>query len=69
LAKKSKPKKATAKSLPCGCPFVQNKKWEVSETRLRLRQRTLLFPFSVPHKRQRQSGLESKATTCWRLSN
>ncbi|MFZ6816335.1 hypothetical protein ACO0K3_17820, partial [Undibacterium sp. Rencai35W] len=51
-------KKATAQSLPFGFPFEQVKKWEVSETRLRLRQRTLLFPFSNLLKRQRHSGLQ-----------
>ncbi|MDE2428916.1 MAG: hypothetical protein KGM99_09325, partial [Burkholderiales bacterium] len=32
-AKKSKPKKATAKSLPCGFPLLQVAKWESFETR------------------------------------
>jgi hypothetical protein len=33
FAKKGKPKKATAPSLPFGFPFVQVKKWEMSTTR------------------------------------
>jgi hypothetical protein len=61
FAKKSKQKKATAQPLPFGFPFVQYKKWETGETRLRLRQRPFLFPFSVLHKRQRHSG--------WQVNN
>ena len=33
FAKKSKQKKATAKPLPFGFPFVHDKKWEANETR------------------------------------
>ena len=65
FAKESKQRKATAEPLPFGFPFMQDKKWEANETRLRLRQRSLLFPFSVLHKRQRQSGGRSKAKPCW----
>ncbi|MFC3109147.1 hypothetical protein ACFOFO_14450 [Undibacterium arcticum] len=60
LAKKSKQKKAAAQSLPCGFPFVRSKKWEMDETRLRLRQRPFLIHFllrtngSAKAERQRQ---------------
>jgi hypothetical protein len=53
--KKSKQKKATAKTLPYGFPFVQVKKWENVETLFAaLRSNTTLSdPFSAQHKRQR----------------
>jgi hypothetical protein len=34
-------------SLPCGFPSVQSKKWEMNETRLRLRQRSFLIHFPL----------------------
>ncbi|MFJ7567343.1 hypothetical protein ACIQW9_10330 [Herminiimonas sp. NPDC097707] len=33
---------------------MPRKKWETGETRLRLKQRPFLFPFSARHNRQRQ---------------
>src|SRR5438876_542816 len=38
-------RKATAQPLPFGFPFAHRKKWEMSETRLRLKQRTFLIHF------------------------
>ncbi|MFC6522563.1 hypothetical protein ACFQAT_25420 [Undibacterium arcticum] len=43
--KKSKQKKGDRADLPFGCPFARRKKWEMSETRLRLKQRTFLIHF------------------------
>jgi len=54
------PKKVTQKRRPqaagpSGFPFVQIKNGK--RTKLAsLKQRSLLFPFSAPHKRQRHSG-------------
>jgi hypothetical protein len=54
FAKKSKQKKATTLPLPFGFPIVQDKKWESFETRLRLKQRSFLYPFSALHNWQCQ---------------
>jgi hypothetical protein len=60
LRQRKKAKKGDRKPLPFGFPFVQIKKWEANETRLRLRQRSLLFPFSASHKRQHHSGEQQR---------
>jgi hypothetical protein len=54
LRQRKKAKKGDRQPLPYGFPFMPSKKWETGETRLRLRQRPFLFPFSARHKRQRQ---------------
>ncbi len=56
FAKKSKQKKATAKQLPSGFPFVQDKKWEANETRY-AQTAFISDPFHAPQNRQRQSGI------------
>jgi hypothetical protein len=54
FAKESKQRKATTLSLAFGFPIEQDKKWESFETRLRLKQRSFLYPFSVLHNWQCQ---------------
>ena len=71
------PKKASKErrpqpSLPFGFPFVQDKKWESFETRLRLRQQSFLFPFSVLHKwqcqtRENQNILTQRSATRYQI--
>jgi hypothetical protein len=73
FAKEKEAKKGDRTSLPCGYPSVQVKKWEMNETRLRLRQRSFLIHFlprtngsseaefliqkQLQHQRQRQKRL------------
>jgi len=45
FAKKGRPKKATAQTLPFGFPFVRGRKWETKTTRLRLRHFSFLIHF------------------------
>jgi hypothetical protein len=67
--KKSKQKKGDRKTLPCGFPFVQVKKWENVETHFAaLRSNTTLsYPFFAPHKRQRlkRKGLIKHTVFHW----
>ncbi|WP_229726108.1 hypothetical protein [Oxalicibacterium faecigallinarum] len=58
LAKKSKQKKATAKSLPFGFPVLQRKKWEMPATRY-AQTSGISDPFLALHHWQRQSGIGS----------
>ncbi len=60
FAKKGNPKKATTLPLAFGFPIEQDKKWESFETRLRLKQRSFLYPFSVLHNWQCQKWVKVK---------
>jgi hypothetical protein len=59
-------KEGDAKSLPCGYPPVQVKKWEMKQTRY-AQTSFIPYPFSAMHKRQRHMRKAKINTSVVRL--